>query len=155
MTSMKIETYQTVRDKSSRKICALSLSVFVFVFLNLSCVNNVQGLPYQSLQILNSITSGNSTAYMLASSISSPDKAQGNAAYISGVITMSVKLVGESDELTKYNKKYAVGKYRTVVTVYEGSIVLADYDDEKGPDYKKAKAVGGGQKVEIEGEIKG
>ncbi|MCM8790746.1 MAG: hypothetical protein NC938_03490 [Candidatus Omnitrophica bacterium] len=52
-----------------------------------------------------------------------------------------------------YKKRYAKGKYRTVVIVMEGKVAVADYS-EKGVDYENAKMVTDGQKIEVKGEVK-
>jgi len=59
------------------------------------------------------------------------------------------------DEFAKrYRKSYTPGKYRTIVIVYEGRVAVADYENEKGPDYQKARSVKGGEKTETSGEVK-
>jgi len=69
-------------------------------------------------------------------------------------ISLVNNLWGEEEEKAKWGKKYAKGKYKTVVVVFEGSVALAEYD-EMGPEYKNATMVKGGEKFEKEAEIGG
>ncbi len=52
----------------------------------------------------------------------------------------------------KYRQRYARGKYRTVVIVFEGRVVAAPYNDE-GPEFDKGHLLDAGQKAVQEGVI--
>jgi len=54
---------------------------------------------------------------------------------------------------TKYDKWYKEGKYRTVVIVFEGKVVVSDYD-KGGARYDDATVLTGGEKTSAEGEVK-
>ncbi|MFH0764489.1 MAG: GLUG motif-containing protein, partial [Candidatus Omnitrophota bacterium] len=56
------------------------------------------------------------------------------------------------DRANKYEKPYLPGKYRTVVIVFEGKVVVAPYD-EKGPRYDEGIVLTEGGKALQEGEI--
>ena len=46
-----------------------------------------------------------------------------------------------------------MGRYRTVVIVFEGKVVAASYDEE-GPKFEEGTVLTAGQKTSQEGEIK-
>jgi hypothetical protein len=66
-------------------------------------------------------------------------------------INMESEMV--NDGRKKYARNYASGKYKTVVIVFEGKVLVASYDAKRGPNYKTATAVTGGQKTEQKGQI--
>jgi hypothetical protein len=57
----------------------------------------------------------------------------------------------EGDDILK--KKYTAGKYRTVVIVYEGKVVVNPYDEE-GIKENEGVALTAGQKATHEEEVK-
>jgi hypothetical protein len=61
--------------------------------------------------------------------------------------------IGDEEFLKRYKKDYPKGKYKTVIIVYEGRVVVADYND-KGPDYKNATDLPSGNKADVEGDVK-
>ena len=63
-----------------------------------------------------------------------------------------VNYKGRGEEKKKYKKYYRLGKYRTVVIVFEGSVVLAPYD-EAGPKYEEGVTLTEGDKTSVEGDI--
>jgi hypothetical protein len=74
------------------------------------------------------------------------------AMYLGGSeINMGDEMV--NDGRSKYARNYAKGKYKTAVIVFEGKVLVASYNEKKGPDYKTATAVTGGQKTEQKGQI--
>jgi len=52
----------------------------------------------------------------------------------------------------KYDKRYASGKYRTVVIVFEGKVLVSPYDD-KGPKYEEGQMLTPGQQTSREAQI--
>jgi hypothetical protein len=66
-------------------------------------------------------------------------------------INMESEMV--NDGRNKYARNYAKGKYKTAVIVFEGKVLVASYNEKKGPNYKTATAVTGGQKTEQKGQI--
>jgi hypothetical protein len=62
-----------------------------------------------------------------------------------------VSVPEEDEDLMK--KKYVSGKYRTVVIVFEGRVLVSPYDEE-GVKEKEATTLTAGQKSETEGEVK-
>jgi hypothetical protein len=78
-----------------------------------------------------------------------------NIASLVGSISIATDMVNSSDrKADRYSKAgYAKGKYKTVVIVFEGKVMVAEYD-KSGPNIKKGKAVTGGQKVVQKGEIR-
>jgi len=59
----------------------------------------------------------------------------------------------EGEGERKYKKLYAAGKYRTVVIVFEGKVIVCPYD-ETGIKCEGGKYLTDGEKTEYEGEIK-
>jgi hypothetical protein len=57
-----------------------------------------------------------------------------------------------SSDKKKYKKGYAPGKYKTVVVVFEGKVLVASYSN-KGIDYKNATAVTSGQRAVQKGRV--
>jgi hypothetical protein len=58
-----------------------------------------------------------------------------------------------SDEDEMWRKRYLKGKYRTVVIVFEGKVVMAPYD-EHGVNEEEAVVLLGGQQAQQQGEVK-
>ena len=56
-------------------------------------------------------------------------------------------------DASKYDKWYKEGKYRTVVIVFEGKVVVSEYDNG-GARYDNATVLTGGEKTSAEGEVK-
>ena len=62
-----------------------------------------------------------------------------------------VSVPEESDK--KLKKDYIIGKYRTVVIVFEGRVLVSPYDEE-GVKEKEGVALTAGQKATHEEEVK-
>jgi hypothetical protein len=62
-------------------------------------------------------------------------------------------VVSVPEEGERLNKRYVTGRYKTVVIVFEGKVVVNPYDEE-GVQADKGVALTAGQQSESEGEIK-
>jgi hypothetical protein len=80
----------------------------------------------------------------------SPEVAQ-NISLGEGKNMVSVPEEGEKED--KFKKLYATGKYRTVVIVFEGKVMVSPYDEE-GVKEEETVALAAGQSTEQHGEIK-
>jgi hypothetical protein len=78
-----------------------------------------------------------------------------NMSTLGGDISMGDDIIGggSGKKSDKYAKNYAKGKYKTVVIVFEGKVMVSAYD-KSGPKLKQGKAVSGGQQAVQKGEIK-
>nr|HPN73620.1 hypothetical protein [Candidatus Omnitrophota bacterium] len=58
----------------------------------------------------------------------------------------------DDDGEKKWKKWYQKGKYKTSITVLEGKVLLAKYD-EKGAQYDDATELSGGESAEVKGAV--
>ena len=141
-------------------------------FVNVQDSNNTGGGPIFTIQTHtpsmcvwtgNSVDNGNNTNWFAPhpedpptppeiSSGSTPDVTPRENTSISMSDDLQ-SVVSVPEEGERLNKRYVTGKYKTVVIVFEGKVVVNPYD-EQGVQTDKGMALTAGQTSESEGEIK-
>jgi len=127
--------------------------------------NNMNGV---NINPSNSVNSGNNTNWFSSGTTKDPiiieppdpiDDRDGGGGDDGGggpdgISDGDEELVEYEEGKKKYRKDYADGKYRTVVIVFEGRVIVAPYDEE-GPRFDEGESLSAGEEASVEGEIKG